>query len=152
MHKAGNSFLWLDRPLSLQLLQYAANDIYLIYSVFSQFLIRGWINSSAAGMRVLLEQSSRHVACYKNRNYKMAEEQLGASRVIHMDVLINWSANSNNARHQCLRCHRLLSLSCFEHTTVSRPKSTTFRQPWCRRCALCAQEKEIAYDQTWIAL
>ncbi|CAL1709437.1 unnamed protein product [Somion occarium] len=61
MHKAGESERWMERPLSPQLLQYSANDIYLIATAFTFFEDNGWIlpDLSAQSARYITPETSR---------------------------------------------------------------------------------------------
>lgn len=59
MHKANGGVPWLERPLSTKLIQYAANDIYIIDLLYHYFLRNYWINPR--NLPLLLAQSKRYV-------------------------------------------------------------------------------------------
>ncbi|KAK7678045.1 hypothetical protein QCA50_018986 [Cerrena zonata] len=164
MHKAGESGRWMERPLPDRLIQYAANDVYLIATVYTYFTERGWIQEE------LKEQTSRYVNTEKTREHKQRRQEIGAARFLPLGVLSDPSA-SGDPLYVCSWCERLLDIISFQHYTVvqrtsgkrgkkkskkSRQGSATTRslrrKPCCRVCVVSAMKSEVSINDEWITI
>ncbi|KAK7678046.1 hypothetical protein QCA50_018987 [Cerrena zonata] len=163
MHRAGESGRWMERPLPERLIQYAANDVYLIAVVYTFFLEKKWIQKE------LKAQSYRYINAEKTREDKQRRQQIGASRLLPLGVLSDPSALYGTL-HVCAWCKRLLDLGSFQHSSYTQPtpgekgkKSkkgqkgnvggntrSLRRKPCCRVCVVSAMKSEVTIDKEWI--
>ncbi|KAI0080490.1 hypothetical protein K474DRAFT_1615686 [Panus rudis PR-1116 ss-1] len=149
MHRAGESSRWMERPLSHTLMQYAANDIFLIDAVFKFFA-----QSNYLPVPQIVNMSDRYVSLYNSRVQKDSETELGANRYVMMDALMD--SPPGTPFFTCHRCTRVIPLSGFETSGGKVPaggrkrstsqKSATAssddlgrrqRSKYCRLCSLC---------------
>lgn len=112
MHKAGESERWMERPLSPQLLQYSANDIYLIATAFTFFEDNGWI------LPDLSAQSARYITPETSRERRDMQDKLGSNRFLPLGVLSD-PASQEGPLYDCLQCGRSLDLT-WENTHIQR--------------------------------
>jgi len=140
MHKANGGVPWLERPLSPKLLQYAANDIYVIDLLYNHFLRRNWINPSS--IPLLLAQSKRYISTQwqQGRTDRTNIFRLGA--LIPLDVL----TSPQGLPELCAGCGRMLSLPCFEHMW----RSCLLRKSRCRLCNVIAAKRRLPPDEGWV--
>jgi len=140
MHKENGGVSWLERPLSPRLMQYAANDIYVIDLLYSHFLQKNWIKPIS--LPLLLAQSKRYVSTQwlQGRTDRSNVFRLGA--LLPLDVL----TNPQGRRERCSGCEMMLSLSCFEHMR----QAGMLRKPRCRLCNVIAAKRRLPPDEGWI--
>ncbi|THH17925.1 hypothetical protein EW146_g2968 [Bondarzewia mesenterica] len=61
LHRQNRSQIWMDRPLPASLLQYAANDIYMISQLFQRFRRNGTLPRAKADRDCLIKQSENYI-------------------------------------------------------------------------------------------
>lgn len=64
MHTNNLSNFWMQRPLTEQLLKYAADDIKRIAALYDHFVTKGYLNGT--NLQRLLEQSARYVSTWRD--------------------------------------------------------------------------------------
>lgn len=64
MHTNNLSDFWMRRPLTKELLKYAADDIKRIAALYDTFVAKGYV--SGTNRQRLLEQSARYVSTWRN--------------------------------------------------------------------------------------
>jgi len=140
MHQANGGVPWLDRPLSPRLIQYAANDIYVIDLLYNHFLQKNWIKPNS--LPLLLAQSKRYVSTQwlQGRTDHSNVFRMGA--LLPLDVL----TNPQGTCERCSGCGRMLSLSCFEHMR----QSGIIRKSRCRLCNVIAAKRRLPPMEGWI--
>ena len=144
MHKRLGSSMWKDRPLSEQLLQYAAKDILIIGVLLPNFYERGWIPRAQHACSQLLGQCQRYVSAHRDQGKSPQHDVFKPCAIMPLDVL----NTPTGSTHQCASCNRWLSL--FAYSTRSgvapngsgpynnAPPVATLRSPLCRLCQLLA--------------
>ncbi|CAL1709466.1 unnamed protein product [Somion occarium] len=173
MHKAGGSERWMRRPLPDRLVQYAANDIYLIAMVYTFFIKNCWI------LPELQAQSARYIFQETTREQKDLRQRNGAGRYLPLGVLSDPALSG--PLYECLLCTRSLDLSCYETTLTHKPPPPTARKnkksrkkpsstsasqtspagsgksvallrrkPCCRLCVVCAMKSGMILDHSWV--
>lgn len=167
MHRAGESGRWMERPLPGRLIQYAANDIYLIASVYIFFVEKGWIRPE------LPAQSARYINAEVTREHKLKRQQIGSFRFLPLGVLRD---PSSGPVYVCSWCERSLDLESFQNkpaeTELPQSQSLTHgrgkkkskasksravtavslrRKPCCRVCVVSAMKSGVKIDDAWIA-
>jgi exonuclease 3'-5' domain-containing protein 1 len=140
MHKANGGVPWMERPLSSQLIQYAANDIYAIDLLYKFFLQKNWIKLNT--LPLLLDQSKRYVSTQwqQGRTERTHPFRIGA--LVPLDVL----KSPQTTLERCSGCERMLSLPCFEH----KRQSGILRKSRCRLCNVIATKKRLPCDEDWV--
>jgi len=140
MHRANGGVPWLERPLSPRLMQYAANDIFVIDLLYNHFLQKNWIKPSS--IPLLLVQSKRYISTQwqQGRTDRTNAFRLGA--LVPLDVL----TSPAGIRECCRGCERMLSIPCFEH----RSQSGVVRKSRCRLCNVIAAKRRLPPDDGWV--
>jgi exonuclease 3'-5' domain-containing protein 1 len=142
MHKDGGSALWMERPLPSNLLQYAANDIFLISRLHKHFLKMNWI--SEANMSNLLAQSERYVSMHKKLGRIEAGNNFRRGPLLPMDIL-------NVAHGDCAGCERNLSIAAYEVIPwLAIGRSYLLRRTRCRICHVVAIQRQMPSDESWV--
>ncbi|KZT25954.1 hypothetical protein NEOLEDRAFT_1113821 [Neolentinus lepideus HHB14362 ss-1] len=142
MHRANGSALWLERPLSKQLLRYAATDIYLISLLLEDFNQRGWVN--AENFNELRLHSQRYVAMFQDGG------RLDPGNVFQKGPLIMLSeivAKAEEAKHKCSGCGRRKPIYCFETRYANAEMQ---RMPRCRVCTVIAMKRQLPPNDDWM--
>ncbi|KAL4063812.1 ribonuclease H-like domain-containing protein [Scleroderma yunnanense] len=144
MHKANGSTIWLERPLSPQLLAYAAHDIELLGTLYEHFKEICWI--TPANEPTLMAQSLRYAYSLSHQGRVAEDNVFGSSAVLPLDVL----TEPRGLKVPCHGCHRMQSLHCFsvlKHN--SKPHSRT---NICRVCQIKLLIKEKKYPIVWLGV
>jgi exonuclease 3'-5' domain-containing protein 1 len=147
MHRAGGSGVWMERPLSTKLLQYAANDIFLISRLHDHFLNNNWI--SPVNMSSLLAQSERYVSMHKTHGRIEKSDQFRRGPLLPLDIL----SVGPLGHGACAGCGRKLSKMAYEVKTWHN--GWTFisrRRARCRICHVVAIQRKLSSDDRWIAV
>lgn len=159
MHKVLGSSVWAARPLTHQLLQYAARDILLIGVLYPHFCRSGWIPRQPLTFGALLSQCQRYVSAHVEQGKSADSDVFRPCGIIPLDVL----TIPHKPKFVCFACNRSLSASAFE-TQSTRPLSETspispltplspepmLRSTKCRLCFSLAVKKNGHADQTWL--
>jgi exonuclease 3'-5' domain-containing protein 1 len=125
MHQNNGSALWMARPISAQMLSYAANDIHAIAALYEHFCTSGWLRP--ADTDHLLACSARYVSIHDARGpVDQADVFRKGGPFLPLDILTEPTGDTR----QCQSCLRELSLRHFE---VS-PGRARRLQGWCRAC------------------
>jgi len=140
MHRANGGVPWLERPLSAKLLQYAANDIYVIDLLYNSFLHKSWIKPNT--LPLLLAQSKRYVCTQWQQGRTDRTNHFRLGPLVPLDVL----TNPQRRLERCSGCERMLSLPCFEHIR----QSGIVRKSRCRLCNVIATKRRLPDDEGWI--
>jgi exonuclease 3'-5' domain-containing protein 1 len=140
MHKANGGISWLERPLSPKLLQYAANDIYVIDLLYNYFLRKRWIKKN--NLSLLLQQSKRYVSTQWQQGRTNRTNAFRLGPLLPLDVL----THPQSTLERCSGCERMLSLSCF-HVNW---QSGAVRKARCRLCSVIAKKRRLTPDEGWI--
>lgn len=162
MHRAGESGRWLERPLPDRLVQYAANDIYIIATVYTFFISKKWIRPQ------LKAQSARYINAEVTREHKERRAQIGSSRFLPLGVLTD---PTKGPVFICSWCERALELTSFQHQLlqqtveptqktakgkkgkyVTRATISLRRKPCCRVCVVSAMKSEVKLNENWITI
>ena len=130
--------MWEQRPLTEQLLQYAAKDILLIGILYADFYRRGWIPRTPKEFTSLIIQSQRYVSAHREQGKSPPTDVFKPCQVMPLDVL----DDPIGALYPCLSCHRWLSLSAYDTyqdiaptsqgTSHSTRQWPLMRRPRCR--------------------
>ncbi|KAI0079780.1 hypothetical protein K474DRAFT_1616836 [Panus rudis PR-1116 ss-1] len=145
MHKNNQSDMWMQRPLTEQLLRYAAMDIQLISMLCTAFIQKGWIPSDPYRYNELLTQCARYVSAHREQGKSAETDVFRPTGVMPLDVLTTpWGS-----LQKCIACHRSLSPSCFETTTDGINR---WRRPRCTLCQVLAMKHRLDHDNRWILL
>ncbi|KAL4252209.1 Ribonuclease H superfamily protein [Abortiporus biennis] len=105
MHKDNKGEMWMSRPLTEQLLQYAAKDIQLISMLCTDFIQRGWIPSDPTTYHYLLRQCARYVSAHREQGKSTEQDVFRPTSIIPLDVLTEPTGNT----HKCVACNRTKS-------------------------------------------
>jgi exonuclease 3'-5' domain-containing protein 1 len=100
MHKDLGSEIWMHRPLSPQLLLYAAMDIKMIAILYHHFRRVRWLSSPH-----LLDQCRRYVSLHQERGRVERGNHYRSNGFLPLDILDDLS----EARVPCSGCRRELS-------------------------------------------
>ncbi|KAL4268731.1 hypothetical protein AB1N83_001916 [Pleurotus pulmonarius] len=105
--------LWLQRPLNVQYLQYAAYDAYLIELIYGEFERRGILG------RELEEISQRYVSVWSDEKPRRSDIYRQ-----HPLLPLNILAYSpvTNVDRRCAGCQRLLPGNCFTSASLKERK------------------------------
>lgn len=143
MHRANGGAPWLNRPLSPQLLKYAANDIRAMLLLYTLFLQRNWINLSS--LPKLKDQSKRYIIAQQQQGRSDDTNAFRMGCLLPLDVL----TPPTGTLEYCLGCKRDLSLHSFENLWK---EGTIVRRPRCRLCAVIAEKRKMSPDQHWLRI
>jgi len=155
MHKSMGSAMWSYRPLSEQLLQYAAKDILLIGVLYPHFCRSGWIPRDPVQYAVLLAQCQRYVSAHVEQGKSANADVFRPCGIVPLDVL----TEPFGPKFICFACNRALSISAFEmqpkpplQTSKAVLNETTapLRSTRCRLCFALALKNNPNLDQTWL--
>ncbi|CAL1710956.1 unnamed protein product [Somion occarium] len=145
MHKDNKSDVWMQRPLTEQLLQYAAKDIQLISMICTDFIQKGWIPSDPHAYYHLLAQCARYVSAHREQGKSGETDAFRPTAIMPLDVLTEpWGM-----QHQCVACRRSLSVSCYQ---VLEDGLYRWRRPRCSLCHVLAMKHRIEADARWLLL
>ena len=127
MHHDKGSAMWMERPLSQQLLCYAANDVHIISLLYHHFQKVGWLSTKA--QPDLLEQSARYVTMHANK------ERLDGTNMFfcHSFLPFNILTECANSAKRCRGCTRVVSQIHFEGR----------HSPNCRVCQAVIWKKRV---------
>lgn len=150
MHKKNASDMWLKRPLTEQLLQYAAKDILLIGVLYPHFYRSGWIPHDTVHYINLLNQSRRYISAHREQGKSLETDVFRPCSIMPLDTL----TEPYGPLYRCYACNRSLSYSAFESTEAESPPPgspvTTKRRPRCRLCAILAIKNGLSMDNRWL--
>lgn len=144
MHKDNGSTIWLERPLSPQLLAYAAHDIELIAVLYEHFKAICWITPT--NEPTLMAQSLRYAHSLSHQGRMAEDDVFGSSAVLPLDVL----TEPHGLKFPCHGCHRMQSLYCF--SVRKQNKKPQSRTNICRVCQIKLLIKEKKYPITWLGI
>ena len=155
MHKNIGSAMWATRPLTEQLLQYAAKDILLIGVLYPHFCRCGWIPRDNSTYARLLSQCQRYISAHKEQGKSAEEDVFRPCGIIPLDVL----TEPSGPKYVCFACNRSLSSSAFElqakyphqQFKYSAPKDL-LRSTRCRLCHALAVKNGVKLDHTWLVM
>ena len=143
MHKDKKADMWIQRPLSPKLLQYAAKDIQLISMLCTVFIQKGWIPSVPALYNTLLGQCARYVSSHVEQGKSEETDPFRPTALMPLDVLTQpWGF-----QYKCTGCHRSLSMSCF--TIDYSDGFYRRRRPKCNLCHVLAMKHKLRADREW---
>jgi exonuclease 3'-5' domain-containing protein 1 len=134
LHRNHGSSLWMERPLSSELLSYAANDIRGIAALHKFFDQAGWLSS--ATMRDILSQSARYLAIHDTRGPVDPTDIFRKGPFLPLDIL----SSPKGATQICEACLRRISSRHFD--TVGKKGK---RKSSCRVCE--AMKLKIKFDK-----
>lgn len=132
MHRDAGGQLWMNRPLPPNLLDYAANDIHAIRTLYEHFTSSGWIPPNPTS---LLQASARYIALH-HEPVDTDDPFIKGGPFLPLDILTVLGGRTC----QCRDCHRQISI---QHFTASPPKYT--RVTSCRVCE--ALKAKIRFDE-----
>jgi len=144
MHKDRKGELWMHRPLTEQLLQYAAKDIQLISTLCTHFIQRGWVPYDPTSYNNLLRQCARYVSAHREQGKSSEEDAFRPTAIMPLDVL----REPRGILCKCAACNRSLSLHCFQLSTDTYRR--TVRRPRCMLCHVLALRHKVGVDKGWI--
>lgn len=143
MHKDNQGEKWMERPLSEQLLQYAAKDIQLISMLCTDFIMKGWVPSDPSRYYPLLRQCERYVSAHYEQGKSDESDPFRPTGVIPLDVL----TEPDGVKYRCLACNRSLSGTCFPWATNG---ISNWRRPRCSLCHVLAIKNRVKPDMRWL--
>ena len=155
MHHSIGSRMWLERPLTEQLLQYAAKDILLIGLLYAEFAQQGWIPQEFPNYHRLLGQCQRYVSAHREQGKSGETDIFKPCQIMPLDVL----DHPVGAKHRCAACRRSLSLAAYEtyHGIAPRPGASSnapvaaiLRRPQCRLCEVLASRAGYKLDHRYM--
>jgi len=144
MHKDNGSTIWLERPLSPQLLAYAAHDIELIAVLYDHFKAICWITPT--NEPTLMAQSLRYAHSLSHQGRVPEDDVFGSSAVLPLDVL----TEPRGLKFPCHGCHRMQSLYCF--SVKKQNKKPLSRTNICRICQIKLLIKEKKHPIVWLGV
>lgn len=156
MHKNAGCAMWAQRPLTEQLLQYAAKDILLIGVLYPHFCRDGWIPRDPGQYGMLLAQCQRYVSAHQEQGKSADVDVFRPCAIVPLDVL----TEPSGPKYICFACNRSLSTNAFDmHTKQpshgprnSPAPKAILRSTRCRLCHALAMKNGMQLDQTWINL
>lgn len=155
MHKNRGCDMWLRRPLSEQLLQYAAKDILLIGVLYPHFYRSGWIPNSRTEYFRLLGQSQRYISAHREQGKSSDTDVFRPCCIMPLDTL----TEPSGPLHRCMACNRFLSYAAFETCEGFVPlgngqpeasRLSILRRPRCRLCSILAMKNGLVMDDRWL--
>lgn len=146
MHKDKKADMWIQRPLSEKLLQYAAKDIQLISMLCTAFIMRGWIPPIPSLWYALLGQCSRYVSAHVEQGKSEETDPFRPTGIMPLDVLTEpWGP-----RFKCTGCNRSLSMSCY--TIDCSDGFYRRRRPKCNLCHVLAMKYRLRAEGEWFVI
>jgi len=147
MHRAKGSAIWMERPLPTKLIQYAANDIYLISVLFEYFVEKQWITQT--GFPDLLVKSKRYVSMHKDQGRSEDTNFFRRGPLLPMDIL----TVGREVQGKCRGCGRQLSTAAYETKmrTAKKEVNAEMRRTRCRNCRVIAFKRRLPSEEhLWI--
>ncbi|EKM53235.1 uncharacterized protein PHACADRAFT_197657 [Phanerochaete carnosa HHB-10118-sp] len=155
MHKNRGCDMWLRRPLTEQLLQYAAKDILLIGVLYPHFDRNGWIPKDDAGYNCLMRQCRRYISAHREQGKSSETDVFGPCSIMPLDTV----TEPFGPLHRCHACNRSLSVAAFSNCpgvapsspgSGSAPRYAILRRPRCRLCSILAAKNSLKVDERWL--
>jgi exonuclease 3'-5' domain-containing protein 1 len=149
MHKVLGSEMWAHRPLTEQLLQYAARDILLIGVLYPHFIRSYWIPRIPALYEILLSQCHRYISAHVAQGKSSDTDPFRPCGIVPLDVL----TEPDGPQSLCFACHRSLSRTAFEtrpYTYDGQPTKQLQRSTRCRLCFALALKNDPKTVQSWL--
>lgn len=153
MHKNDGCAMWLQRPLTYQLLQYAAKDIFLIGVLYPEFLRRGWIPNDPVQNGRLLGQCARYISAHVQQGKSPEENIFRPCAIVPLDVMYE----PVGPFHKCCACSRSLSFAAFETRQgitsaqdTLKPAPVILRRARCRLCSVLAEKNGLENGNSWL--
>lgn len=134
MHNSGGSAVWMERPLSEQLLCYAANDVRVIALLYDHFQEADWL--SAKVQPDLLEQSARYVAMHSSKERVDRTDMFLCHPFLPFDIL----TERQNSAKRCRACKRMVSQVHFGGAKGQRSSH-------CRMCQAVVLRKKVQEER-----
>ncbi|EIN13050.1 hypothetical protein PUNSTDRAFT_131272 [Punctularia strigosozonata HHB-11173 SS5] len=107
MHRNLGSAFWMDRPLSSQLLHYAAQDIKMISLIYEHFTTAGLLKDNM--LPLLLDQCKRYVSLHQQSGRVEQGNSFRSNGFLPLDILKMPSQD----RRVCSGCNRFISAKYF---------------------------------------
>lgn len=155
MHHSIGSRMWVQRPLSEQLLQYAAKDILLIGILCAEFGKQGWLPQQQSDYQYLLGQCQRYVSAHRDQGKSAEADIFKPCQIMPLDVL----DHPVGTTHVCAACRRSLSLAAYETyngvalkpgAETAAPVPAILRRPQCRLCEVLASKAGYKLDHRYM--
>ncbi|KDQ53925.1 hypothetical protein JAAARDRAFT_182707 [Jaapia argillacea MUCL 33604] len=145
MHKANKTGVWMDRPLSHQLLRYAATDIYLLSILHESFTEKGWL------FPAVIDTISSQSQCYISMFQGVDVVEDGVFRPGPLINLRHLHTKPEDLVHVCAGCRCRLAVDVFVTRTRRFGESRRVqRLSRCRVCNLMAGKKGLNPDVDWV--
>lgn len=142
MHKDKKADMWIQRPLSEQLLQYAAKDIQLISMLCTKFIQKGWIPTAILPYQELLQTCARYISAHIEQGKSAEMDPFRPTGLMPLDVLLPPSGFC----YKCAGCNRTLSATCY---AIDTDGFYRYRRPRCNLCHVLAMKYRVRGDTKW---
>jgi hypothetical protein len=107
MHRSDGGALWMHRPLSHDLLCYAAHDVHAIKSLYLHFCAAEWLLPST--LPTLFHQSARYIWVHDKGGHITPADIFRRGSLLPLDIL----CQPAGCRRVCQGCSRHLSIQHF---------------------------------------
>ncbi|KAA1472710.1 hypothetical protein DENSPDRAFT_821722 [Dentipellis sp. KUC8613] len=146
MHRTNGSGLWMDRPLSSKLLQYAANDICIIAYLFDTFRNNTYVPSSRNALSRLIAKCDQYISRCGHVGLRTLRDGVFRPKGLLMAAALEAPKGTT---YECAGCSLHLALQCYQ---VQIKKGRGSRLTHCRICnAIVIKSKtEITPEPSWI--
>jgi len=146
-HKSNSSGIWMERPLTSELLTYAAGDIERIAALYSHFNEMGYLED--AHLADLLSRSARYVGLFRFIGRPNSENRFWRSALLPLGIL----QGADEQLRVCDGCRRGLPEDCFSTSTHDHHEDqiegkSQSRLPNCRVCCFIFAKHEYKLRKT----
>ncbi|TFY62125.1 hypothetical protein EVG20_g6817 [Dentipellis fragilis] len=148
MHRTNGSGLWMERPLSEKLLQYAANDIFIIAHLFDTFRRIKYVPSTRHALSRLITKCDQYVSRSGHVGLRTLQNGVFRPKGLLMAAALE---PAEGTTFECAGCGLHLTIQCYQ---VQITKGRGSRKMHCRICnAIVIKSKtEITPEPSWVAL
>ncbi|KLO14445.1 hypothetical protein SCHPADRAFT_939514 [Schizopora paradoxa] len=137
-HASNSTEIWMQRPLTDELLAYAAGDIERITALYEHFLKTGYLEDAL--LPDLLSQSARYVGFFRSIGRPSDENRFWRSALLPLGIL----QATGEELQVCGGCKRALSKACYPLPLQETNRNDQEDQlPYCRVCTFISAKFEF---------
>lgn len=137
-HASNSTDMWMERPLTDELLAYSAGDIERIAALYEHFIKTGYLEDTL--LPDLLSQSARYVGFFRPIGRPSSENRFWRSALLPLGIL----QVPDEQLRICESCKRGLSDNCFPQASHEKTKEggTQSLSTNCRVCTFISAKDD----------